>query len=1832
MNKNRFLTLLDPGECEPKEFRRNHEGHFPAKPFMEHVLKRKPYEVKCMVFGVCLTCLSFSQNDGGLKKFDETFERTKLTFRQNQNQEDFFVRKPQRLFGKNKQIYESARNFFLDNQWAQAKKKIATTDLNQIKEDVWVAKARYIQGVISFLEKDVEGAKNIFNDLSRLNQASQRGVRDQALLALGRIAFEQKDYKAAQTYFDALGDHTLKDPQSVLESSWVALKNNQHQMAQNDLLSLFTIYPSSPQILETATLFSEIFQRSQNEAAGEKSIENISERIEIEVKSSERYLASIENEEEKVFEAFGLTQKSKTKLPFLYKLMLKKNPLFSKWVNDLSEVLDESETLSLKNEELEGLKKYFASTKTASGGGVFKKWLLDLEKSMSGLPMSASARENTSKDLLELESLNEDLKHEVFQIQAHMDLTWPLHVGKQTLELQALENKAEQLLREIKKNQALIETKKSVSVLEHLQFAQTQNAADEQWTHTQRKPEHADLYAKLDERKKAVDAWSSEHASKIKNQINSLMQQNSFLQREVNFFKNSKIKLYRPEIRKLLKEALEDLKNIQSRFNWSLAESRYRILNQNKDISDLQIQKINAEIDAYVGLFLPEEEPASINSKVFTKSDSNFDQVSKEFYEKMNRYLVEMRSGAKADFDQKMAKYQKFLSDLETQTQIKNAELREKALLAYRKFQTSVIEGEHRPQVLYRLAELHFERIKNLEQSVSQTGEKIKNDYAVVIEPLEEIQNKHKNFKYRDRALYMLGFVYLANNENQKAQNVFEEVSRQYPDSEVAKDAQFRLAEVYFSQKNFKESVKRYQTVIQDESHPHFAKALYKLAWSKYSLAEYEKAADYFFEILDLNASAPDRLKAELGQFADEAMQYVAFSLYRQGGANEAQAAFNLRGWKPYSFDVLSKMSEIAQDRRDDFAAKNIFELMLKQYPSHERAPEIYEDEIKVIEKIYARDQVAQEKEKVIAFFGPSQAWAKANADNKDALKKAENLVKRLQFSVATEYESLNDQNKKEVYLSKAMDFYEAIATQHLESKESYDARYRLGELHFEKGDYPKAIANYDQIIKAQTFKHHFADALYNRVACREKWIAEQNLDSKSRQELIIAIDAFVEGAPKDPRAPQAYFRSAQVEATLKNFESAEKRFLEMPVRFPNHTWSEQAMFASVQMYADDQNWKKASTLSSQWIARFPNMSEEQKKQLDQFKEGSEFKSAGESISSYLTFQKEFPNSTLASKATFNAFVLAQKEGNADAALDALSILEEKYPTSPEAKDAPFLKAIVYDETFQKDEALKQYEKLIKDAKLVGDKKDKVTINYLSLMAAQSFEKNEVQKNKFKSFILSLPEPHKSAATLDYGERLGDVGLYQALFEASQTRAQARARAASRLSAYYWRQNQTNKAFAFLRTAQVLGQGLGERDRILFLSDLSKTKMDYIRFQARENEAEKIVASSPKLLQSTFQKKSLILGKLEKSVVDLLENSTPDLQREALSTLSVQYKDFAQSIENIVLPKEIPTLEAQKIKEGFKGLMEPLMKKSLQAQEKALSIQSLFRLPSDAKSKKQFDWALPYFPILPKPQSFVPTPKSSAQTKKQFEMGEAFLKEPWTVGNLNQAIGHFNRVLFDVPNNVPALLNRLLAEIFLKKFDDAHRTFEVLKSAAPNQTPKLHHALMAYFKGSFSESQALCAELLQDEFDASLSHLNFLSLIGDHQKQKALEFAQGFFKRAPKTVLAHQMLAQAYLAKGEIAFTKTILNRGLGFDPENKDLKALLALTFEEEPMVQSQLFEEASKKRSLEALNNWAVLAHEAGDVEAAKKDFKTLSDLGGGLHPTVVKNMAYFGLNHDQ
>ncbi len=753
-------------------------------------------------------------------------------------------------------------------------------------------------------------------------------------------------------------------------------------------------------------------------------------------------------------------------------------------------------------------------------------------------------------------------------------------------------------------------------------------------------------------------------------------------------------------------------------------------------------------------------------------------------YRELTRHLIEQKYNAhrQALFQS----YEELIVQLEKDQRAK----RDEAVARFEAFiKEYPSEPRYTPDAMFRLAELYFEQSydgyfrqrqaydRALEAWASGGGrsEPVEPElhYEPTIAMMQRLLTQFPNYRLVDGAYYLLGYCLTEQGEEDRATVVYEELTSRFPKSKFAPEVWTRIGEYYFNSNELERALRAYSSVLGEVESPYYDKALYKLAWTHYRLAdpdrtpqEYQAAVDTFVRLVDFNESTRREGNERGGDLRNESIQYIAISYADEqwGGLEKAVLYFQGIGGRVYERHVYRALGDVYFDQTRFAEAIRAYDLVLQRFPNDPTAPDVQDKIIAAYERDRNFDGAAAARERLTALFGESGAWHAANRNDAEALKNAKRLTESSLYTAALFHHRQAQVAREASKIDMATAAYRRAAAAYGEylrrfpnDKEAYELTFYHAETLYYAQQFALAAEQYEKVRDSNLDNRFLELAAYNAILAYERdvQVAEQKGAGKvkvqkstdrdaamaiaprpipsAKLKVITASDRFASAVPNSPEVPKVLYKAGEIYYTYDHFDEARRRFGSLLDAYPQHQVAEYAANLIIESYLTEKNYAAVEEFSRGLLARAatPGVGRGFKGDLVKYKAGAMFKIAEDlqasgqperAAAEYLRILGEHPDNQFADSALNNAAVAYEQARRYESASKLYERLVREYPKSALADAALFRVGLNAERFFDFDKATQSYLKLVDEYPKSEKRADAIYNAALSLENTQNYE------------------------------------------------------------------------------------------------------------------------------------------------------------------------------------------------------------------------------------------------------------------------------------------------------------------------------------------------------------------------------------------------------------------------------------------------------------------------------------------------------------------------------
>ncbi len=543
------------------------------------------------------------------------------------------------------------------------------------------------------------------------------------------------------------------------------------------------------------------------------------------------------------------------------------------------------------------------------------------------------------------------------------------------------------------------------------------------------------------------------------------------------------------------------------------------------------------------------------------------------------------------------------------------------------------------PEVMYRLAELHYERASDehllaLREHTTrlqtppgpgktETPPEPRVEFSASIALYRKLLARFPSFREADGVRYLLAYCLEKQGQHVEGLAEYQRLIAQHPQSRFVTEAWVRIGEHFFDADParvadaLERAAEAYQQAARDARHPLHDEALYKLGWTYYRLDRFPEAVARFVALLDVyEAQARARGEQDVGgELREEALQYAALSLAdeRFAGAPAWPLALAELDGKPFGPELLRRTGDVLFELTRHEEAIALYRRVLQLTPLHPDAPRVQERIAPARARDRRQEEALAEGERLAATYAPGTPWRVHNRRNAMALGAADRLAEQALSGAALFHHQRAQAHRSAGREEDARHSYEVAARAYAaflkrfpRSGRADEMRFYLAESLFQAQQFEAAARTYDEVRESPGAGRYRTEAAYAAVLAWQRHLegevkagraserkvlaaAERPKGSRPRpvaletpvRMLVDASDAFVRVGPQDARSAGVAYRAAELTFAHDDLPGARRRIETLMRSWPR---AEVAGFATqllAETYLVEEDWEglEAATL-----------------------------------------------------------------------------------------------------------------------------------------------------------------------------------------------------------------------------------------------------------------------------------------------------------------------------------------------------------------------------------------------------------------------------------------------------------------------------------------------------------------------------------------------------------------------------------------------------------------------------------------------------------------------------
>ncbi|MDP2227512.1 MAG: tetratricopeptide repeat protein [Moraxellaceae bacterium] len=605
---------------------------------------------------------------------------------------------------------------------------------------------------------------------------------------------------------------------------------------------------------------------------------------------------------------------------------------------------------------------------------------------------------------------------------------------------------------------------------------------------------------------------------------------------------------------------------------------------------------------------------------------------------------------------------------------------------------------------------------------------------------------------------YELAKAYDLNNQREESVVILRKLVDEYPGSQYATEAQFRVAEYEFSINRFAAAADNYAAVVNAEGNTEFRdQALYKQAWALYKASDYEAAQPLFFKVVEewqakAKTSATPPTDTSLKLLADT-YNIISLGFIQQDGAKSVDAYFKKTGAKDYESDVYMNLGETYLSKRLYRNAAETFDYFVAKYPFDSQAPEFSSATIRAYQEGGFPSEVIPAKENFVKRYGPSsEFWARVNAQTRQDLLP---LLQSHIIDLAKHQHAVAQQSKKPDDYLKAASWYRQHLALNPPESEALTINQLLAEALFAARKFDDAITEFEKTAYDYPSNPKPEEAAYFAMVAyleQEPDLPQMSADAKQSwwTRRTASTYKFAERFPGDKNTPGLLQGLTNDQIANKDLAGAMKTagiVIQLQPPAPDAVVKEAWMVMGDGEF--DLNRPEAAEFAYTKVLAYNDLTPEQRKQYQGRLTASVYKQAEKlrdskdvdgAVAAYLRAASVATDAKFKAGAEFDAATMYLNAERYAEAIPMLVAFRNTYPGNELNETIPEKLALSYEKTGQLDLAAAEYEGI--SARSM--KADPELARQALWTAAEMYDKSkrgEEAVRVYRKYIATFPKP-----------------------------------------------------------------------------------------------------------------------------------------------------------------------------------------------------------------------------------------------------------------------------------------------------------------------------------------------------------------------------------------------------------------------------------------------------------------------------------------------------------
>lgn len=401
----------------------------------------------------------------------------------------------------------------------------------------------------------------------------------------------------------------------------------------------------------------------------------------------------------------------------------------------------------------------------------------------------------------------------------------------------------------------------------------------------------------------------------------------------------------------------------------------------------------------------------------------------------------------------------------------------------------------------FRLAELYLRRAKSGRyQDLQNKNPKTTNAAATqlrnAIDVYKRISRDFPKFNSMDAVIFNWAFCEGQLNQSLKSEELFKELIKKHPKSELVPDAHMALGELYYNRGDFSKALVELKANEDYPEHKIYPYSLYKQAWTLYNLKKNGEAISKLEQVMILKGAhnlRPEALR-DLGLFFGETYK-----------AEDAYAFFARITTEQELAESMISLGKLYASHSRDAELQIFLQDLIKKQPNSDQR---IRAEILIMqsqENLKKRNLVLETMRESATICQPNSEWRKIHSSI--ASQECDDSLAKAHLEIVKKWWDLWSKNKNNKEISSlTTDAFEIQLQREDKSNPDTKSRYAYAELLFQQKKFRKASEQYKQVSDSI----HINESIKSNEKSKQQTVTKEDIGQDSAYSAIVALEEAI--------------------------------------------------------------------------------------------------------------------------------------------------------------------------------------------------------------------------------------------------------------------------------------------------------------------------------------------------------------------------------------------------------------------------------------------------------------------------------------------------------------------------------------------------------------------------------------------------------------------------------------------------------------------------------------------------------------------------------------------------